>query len=197
MRLFWRGLAKLIIFLKRAYHWFWKRCQLSLFADCGNKVEIRPNCEFTYDHIHIGNNVYIGTHCSFIAAIAHIWIGNHVMFGPNVTIRGGNHRIDVVGEYMINVKEKLPMNDQDVIIEDDVWIGSNVTILKGVRIGRGSVIGAGSVVSKDVLPYTIRVGNQGILEKPRFTDEQLMNHEELMREKYDNDDSFSNRESDF
>lgn len=82
------------------------------------------------------------------------------MFGPNVTIRGGVHRIDIIGRNMVGVKEseKMPENDKDVFIDDDVWIGCNVTILKGVHIGRGAVIGAGSIVVKDVPPYTIHVG---------------------------------------
>jgi maltose O-acetyltransferase len=79
-----------------------------------------------------------------------IYIGNYVMFGPIVTIRGGNHRFDMIGKYMYNVKEteKLPENDQDVVIEDDVWVGCNVTILKGVTIGHGSDIAEGAVVIK-------------------------------------------------
>lgn len=46
--------------------------------------------------------------------------------------------------------EKLPENDQDIVVEDDVWIGSNVTILKGACIPRGSVIAAGAVVTKSL-----------------------------------------------
>lgn len=123
--------------------------------------------------------------CSFIASIATIHIGNHVMFGPNVTIRGGDHRTDIIGRYIKSVtpSEKLPENDKDVYIEDDVWIGCNVTILKGVRIGRGSVIGAGSIVVKDVPPYTIHVGCPAVFEKRRFTDEEIKQHEKIL---YDN-----------
>lgn len=35
---------------------------------------------------------------------------------------------------MIDIKEKLLEDDQDLIIKKDVWIGCNVTILKGVTI---------------------------------------------------------------
>ena len=47
------------------------------------------------------------------------------MFGPNVTIRGGNHRTDVIGKHMyeIGTADKLPENDEDVHIEDGVWVG--------------------------------------------------------------------------
>ena len=67
------------------------------------------------------------------------------MFGPNVTIITGNHRTDIIGKTMISVtiNEKLPENDENVVINDDVWIGANAIILKGVTIGKGSVVGAG------------------------------------------------------
>lgn len=79
------------------------------------------------------------------------------MFGSNVTIITGNHRTDIIGKTMISVtiNEKLPENDENVVINDDVWIGANAIILKGVTIGKGSVVGAGSVVTKDVPKYSI------------------------------------------
>lgn len=165
----------------------WDRCktffiqetQKKNLCQCGNNVYIGRNCSLTEKNISVGNDVSIGDECNFTTTLAHIYIGNKVAFGPRVTIRGGNHRTDIIGKFMIDVseKEKLPENDQDVIIEDDVWVGANVTILKGVRIGRGSVVGAGSVVTRDVPPYTIHVGTHGIFEKKRFTDAGIEEHE--------------------
>ncbi len=79
---------------------------------------------------------------------------------------------------MISIKdcEKLPENDQDVIIEDDVWIGQNAIILKGVRIGEGSVIGAGSIVTKNVPPYTIHIGTHETKEWARFSEDDIIKH---------------------
>lgn len=79
------------------------------------------------------------------------------MFGPHVSIRGGDHRSDIVGRYIDEVKDtdKIPQNDKDVIFEGDNWIGMNSTILKGVTIGRGSIVAAGSVVVKSTPPYSI------------------------------------------
>ncbi len=156
---------------------------VSMFEKCGEDVYIEPKGEFTYHNISIGNNVYIGAHASFMCANAKILIGSQVMFGPHVTIRTGDHRADVIGEYMINIKEKLPENNKNVIVEDDVWIGCNVTILKGVTIGKGSIIGAGSVVTKDVPSYTYHVGVPGIKEWPRFNIEQIKEHERVLNEK--------------
>lgn len=79
--------------------------------------------------------------------------------------------------------DKLPENDQDVIIEDGVWIGCNVTILKGVTIGRGAVVGAGSLVTKDVPPYAIAVGNPAKVIKSRFTADQIEEHETILKKR--------------
>lgn len=162
----------------------WAALQKSLFAECGSQVIIGRWCTFTHNHIHIGSHVHIGERASFIAAISHIYIGDNVMFGPNVTIRGGNHRSDVIGEYMIRVTEKLPENDRDVVIEQDVWIGANATILSGVHVGEGSIIGAGSIVTKDVPPYTIIVGSPGFKQWERWDAETVARHKALLQTKY-------------
>ena len=154
--------------------------QKSNFISYGSSLHIGHNCKFTYKHISVGNNVYIGENASFIASIARIKIGNKVMFGPNVTIRGGNHRIDVLGKYMYDVKDKLRENDEDVIIHDDVWIGCNSTILKGVTIGRGAVVAAGGVVTKSVPPYAIVGGNPSKLIRYRFSDNEIKEHENIL-----------------
>ena len=152
------------------------------FALCGKNVTIAPNCMMIPEHIRVGDNVSIGYGCSLMASIAYINIGSNVMLSPGVVIRGGGHRTDLIGKYMIDIKdnEKLPENDQDVQIEDDVWIGQNAIILKGVTIGKGSIIGAGSIVTKTVPPYTIHVGVHSIFEKPRFSEEEIRDHEEIL-----------------
>lgn len=159
--------------------------QKKQFISCGENVLVGHDCSFIPAHIHVGNHVIIGERASFIASISHIYIGNYVMFGPNVTIRGGNHRYDIIGKYMYNVKEneKLPENDADVKIEDDVWIGCNVTILKGVHIGRGAIVGAGSVIRSSVPPYAIVVGNPAKVIKFRFDKSQILTHEKELSAK--------------
>ena len=159
--------------------------QRSQFAECGDNVSVGKLCDFIPSHIHCGHHVSIGSHASFIAAKAHIYIGNYVMFGPNVTIRGGDHRTDLIGRHLYQVGggDKLPENDQDVTIEDGVWIGCNVTILKGVTIGRGAVVGAGSLVTKDVPPYAIAVGNPAKVIKSRFTTDQIEEHEAILKKR--------------
>ena len=154
-------------------HYLWMPYLRNNFISLGKNVFIGDGFRFIKEHIEVGDDVFIGEGANFISSISTIHIGSHVMIAPNVTIRGGDHRLDIVGRYIKSIgdNEKLPENDQDVYIEDDVWIGCNVTILKGVRVGRGSVIGAGSIVVKDIPPYTIHVGCPGVKEFRRFTDE--------------------------
>lgn len=138
--------------------------------------------DFFYEHIEVGNDVVIHERASFISSISYIHIGNKVLFGPNVTIRGGNHRYDIVGRYIYDVsdKEKRSKDDADVWIEDDVWIGCNVTILKGVTIGKGSIVGAGSVVTKPCPPYSIIAGVPARIIKMRFSPQEIERHEQLI-----------------
>lgn len=105
------------------------------------------------------------------------------MFGPGVTIITGDHRTDVVGKYMIEIKdtEKMPENDMDVVIEDDVWLGANSVILKGVTIGRGSVIASGAVATKSVPPYSIVGGVPAKVLKARFTEQEIEQHEAILQ----------------
>ena len=153
-----------------------------MMAECGSNVHIGPHGDFECSHIHIGNNVYIGSHASFIASIAHVYIADYVMFGPHVTIRGGDHRIDVLGKHIIEVTaEKLAENDADVSIEKGVWIGCNVTILKGVTIGTGAVVAAGALVTKSVPAYAVVAGVPAKIIKYRFTEEDIKDHERILK----------------
>ena len=133
----------------------------SQFSKCGKNVVFFPlNSSFRYENIEIGNDVQINERASFLLYIAMLHIGNKVLFGPNVTIRGGIHPYYKAGRFIYDIgeDEKNLEDDQDVFIHDDVWVGCNVTILKGVTIGRGAVVAAGAVVTKSVAPYTIAGG---------------------------------------
>ena len=126
--------------------------------------------------------MYIGKGCLFVGADAELIIGNHVMFGPNVTIVTGDHRTDIVGKYMskVTVDEKLQENDLPVTIEGDNWIGANATILKGVNIGRGAIVASGALVLKEIPPYSIVGGVPAKIIRMRFTDQEIEEHEKVL-----------------
>lgn len=166
---------------------YWKIIEKPLLwkqlGSVGKNVSISPDCVFVgAENIYIGNDVCLGKDTLILTTRANVKIGNHVMFGPRVTIITGDHRTDVVGRYMSSIKdaEKKEENDKNVIIEGDNWIGANATILKGVVIGRGSIIAAGALVNKDVMPYTIVGGVPAKCISKRFDEEQIRIHEHML-----------------
>lgn len=108
-------------------------------------------------------------------------IGKFCSIAGNVTIfLGGNHRIDWISTYpmdLINPNKKHighPATNGDVNIGNDVWIGLNATIMSGITIGNGAVIAANAVVTKDIGHYEIWGGNPAKLIRKRF-DESIIN----------------------
>ncbi|MCI1245327.1 MAG: acetyltransferase [Bacilli bacterium] len=133
-------------------------------------------------NIELGNHVFIGNNCTMLTTRAKICIGDGVMFGPNVAVVTGNHKINVIGKpmYQVSDSEKSSVDDEDVVFDGDNWIGANVLILKGVHVGMGSVIAAGAVVTKDVAPYSVVGGIPAHLIKMRFSKEEQIKHEYLL-----------------
>lgn len=131
----------------------------------------------------IGNDVSIGERATIMCTRAKVRIGDHVMFGPNVTIITGGHRTDLVGRYMTTVTnaEKRPEDDRDIVFEGDNWIGANATILRGVTVGRGAIIAAGAVVTKDVTPYSVWGGVPARCLKMRFDADTLQKHISMLQ----------------
>lgn len=154
---------------------FYKKCM----KHCGKGVYLRPTCSDLKGlyNLSIGDGSSIPKGSVFYCTEAPLTIGRKVIFGPNPTIITGDHRINVVGKFIMDSNEKLSENDAPVVIEDDVWCGANVTILKGVTIGRGSVVAAGAVVTKSCPPYSIIGGVPAKVLKRRFSKEEIIEHE--------------------
>lgn len=150
------------------------------FKRTGMNFIFDPFGAYSYETIEVGDDVYIGLNPTLLASESKIIFGNKIMLGPNVTIMGGDHNTNQIGEYMFDVKTKLPENDLPVILEDDVWIGSGVTILKGVTIGEGAIVAACSLVIKSVPPYSVVGGVPAKVLKKRFTEEEILKHKELL-----------------
>ena len=157
--------------------------KVKMLKKCGKGVRLGKNVEATWENCSIGDDVYIGDNAVFMCAIAPLEIGDHVIFGPNCTVITGDHRIDIVGKYMSEVKgeDKSPENALPVKFEGDNWIGANATILKGVTIGFGAVIAAGAVVVQNVSPYSIVGGVPAKLISMRFKDAEMNEHEKQLK----------------
>lgn len=76
-------------------------------AACGENVHIAQACDIKgIENITIGDGSSIGRGAVLWTTRAEIIVGKKVMFGPNVTIITGNHRIDMVGKYMADVTDQ-------------------------------------------------------------------------------------------
>lgn len=123
-----------------------------LLADMGERVFMEAPIAFAYGgNTHVGNRFYSNFNLCIVDD-CDVFIGDYVMFGPNVTLTATGH--PAWGEYRRRGAQfSLPIH-----IGNDVWIGANTVVLPGVTIGDGAVIGAGSVVTHDILPRTVAVG---------------------------------------
>ena len=83
----------------------------------------------------------------------HIYIGDRVLIGPNVTIATANH------PQQAELRAKGLQYNIDVRIGENTWLGAGVIVVPGVTIGKNAVIGAGSVVVKDIPDNVLAVGN--------------------------------------
>ena len=150
---------------------------------CGHHVRFGRGLKtYGISNLEIGDDVSIGDSATIMCTRAKVKIGDHVMFGPNVTIITGGHRMDLVGRLMMTVTddEKRPIDDRDIVFEGDNWIGANAVILRGVTIGRGAIVAAGAVVTKDVTPYSVCGGVPERKKKMRFDEETLKKHIRLL-----------------
>lgn len=155
------------------------------FAQVGRNFVFDPDGIYSYETIYVGDDVTLGHRPTLLATRSTIRIGNFVMFGPEVTVRGGNHRFDIVGVPTGQVTDEMKRPDDDlgVVIEDDVWVGGRAIILHGVTIGRGSIIGAGAVVTRSIPPYSIAAGVPAKVVRRRFDEDTARRHEAALADR--------------
>lgn len=125
-----------------------------MFGEIGEGCYIEPplHANWAGKHVHFGDNVYANFNLTLVDD-TDIYVGDKVMFGPNVTVATAGHPIDPELRYQA-MQYNIPVH-----IGNNVWIGANAVVLPGITIGDNSVIGAGSVVTKDIPPNVIAVGN--------------------------------------
>lgn len=125
-----------------------------IFAECGENcyIELPFHANWGGHHVHFGSGIYANSNLTLVDD-GHIYIGDKVMFGPNVTIATASHPINP------ELRDRGLQFNKDVYIGENTWIGAGVVIVPGVRIGRNTVIGAGSVITKDIPDNMIAVGN--------------------------------------
>lgn len=124
-----------------------------LFAEIGEGCYIEPPLRANWGkHTHFGKQVYANFNLTLVDD-TDIFVGNSVMFGPNVTVATAGHPI------LPELRKKVAQYNLPVRIGNNVWIGAGAVILPGVTIGENSVIGAGSIVTRDIPANVVAVGN--------------------------------------
>ena len=124
----------------------------SILGSHGKSFWMESPVHFSYgSNVHLGESFYSNFNLSIVDD-GEVWIGDHVMIGPNVTIAVTGHPMDAEIRLM-GTHYSIPIH-----IGNNVWIGANTVILPGVNIGDNAVIGAGSVVTRDIPGNVLAVG---------------------------------------
>lgn len=127
----------------------------------GEKYYFQGPIQFNYgSHTFIGENFF----CNFNLTVmddARIFIGDNVMFGPNVSLMATDHPLIASERTSMRYPDgHVSMSEfaKEIHIGNNVWIAANAVVLGGVTIGDGAVIGAGSVVTRDIPANHLAVG---------------------------------------
>lgn len=125
-----------------------------MFAEIGEDCYIEPPLRANWGgkNVHFGKGVYANFNLTLVDD-GEIFVGDNVMFAPNVVVATGTHPVDA------ELRRKQAQFNLPVHIGNNVWIGAGAIIIPGVKIGDNTVIGAGSVVTKDIPANVVAVGN--------------------------------------
>ena len=131
-----------------------ERYMKEVFAQCGDDcfIELPFRANWGGRHVHFGSGVYANSNLTLVDD-GHVYVGDKVMFGPNVTVATAGHPVDAA------LRSRGLQYNRDVHIGENAWIGAGAVILPGVSIGKNAVIGAGSIVTRDIPDDVVAVGN--------------------------------------
>ena len=124
-----------------------------MLGSCGENcyMEVPFHANWGGKNLFFGNNVYANFNLTVVDDVE-IYVGNNVMFAPNVTLTTANHPIEP------ELRRKGYQYAKKIFIKDNVWLGANVVVLPGVTIGENSVIGAGAIVSRSIPANVVAMG---------------------------------------
>lgn len=124
-----------------------------LLAEVGEGCYVEPPLHANWGcNTHFGHHIYANFNLTLVDD-TDIFVGDYVMFGPNVTVATAGHPVDP------ELRRQVAQFNMPIHIGNNVWIGAGSVLLPGVSIGDNSVIGAGSIVTKDIPANVVAVGN--------------------------------------
>lgn len=120
-----------------------KRLLKEMFAEIGEGCYLETPFYANWGgrHVHLGDGVYANFNLTLVDD-CEIFIGDHVMIGPNVVLATGTHPVNPRLRYQ-QAQYNLPIH-----IEENVWIGAGSVVLPGVTIGKNSVIGTSNITQR-------------------------------------------------
>ena len=101
-----------------------------MFAEFGDGSYIEPTLHANWGgaHTHFGKCVYANFGLTLVDD-SHIYVGDNVMFGPNVILSTAGHPI------LPELREKGMQYNLPVHIGNNCWLGAGVIVMPGVSIG--------------------------------------------------------------
>ena len=124
-----------------------------LLGGVGKNCYVEPPLHANWGrNTYFGDNVYANFNLTLVDD-GDIYVGDSVMFGPNVTVATAGHPVEP------ELRRRAAQFNIPVRIGNNVWIGAGSVILPGITIGDNAVIGAGSVVTRDIPANVVAVGN--------------------------------------
>ena len=144
----------------------------------GEKYYFQGPIQFNYGcHTFIGENFFANFNLT-VMDDAKIYIGDNVMFGPNVSLLATNHPLISQERIAMEYPDghvSMAEYAEEIHIDENVWLAANVVVTGGVHIGAGAVVGAGSVVTRDIPAGYVAYG---VPCKPirKITDHDSMRH---------------------
>ena len=144
-----------------------------MFAEVGEGcyVETPFYANMGGHHVHFGDYVYANYGLTLVDD-THIYVGDHTMFGPHVTLATAGHPIDP------ELRRRGLQYNMPIHIGRNCWLGAGVIVMPGVTIGDNVVIGAGSIVTRDIPSNVVAVGNPcRVLREVSEHDQRFYHHD--------------------
>ncbi len=125
-----------------------------ILAEVGEGCYIEPpfHSNMGGHHVHFGSHVYANFNLTCVDD-THIYVGDHTMFGPNVTLATAGHPL------LAELRAQGYQYNMPIHIGRNCWLGAGVIVMPGVTIGDNVIVGAGSIVTKNLPDNVVAVGN--------------------------------------